>query len=123
MSAIQHGRIFYINSRDRTSGTDGNFSAIVQIPQTQAFDSVVVLDVLIPKSYYLVQTNQNTFTLQEGSQQATVTIPVGNYNRNNFQSVLQTQLRAASPNGWVHSVTYPNTTTNPDTGKYTYTVT
>ena len=55
-------RIFYINSRDRLAGTDANFSYSLAIQNNEIFDHAVVLQMEIPKSYYLVQTDYNTFT-------------------------------------------------------------
>ena len=45
----------YINSRERIAGTDENFTYNIQFPDGFDFTHVVCLNVLIPKSYYLIQ--------------------------------------------------------------------
>jgi hypothetical protein len=113
----------YVNSAERTSGTTDNFTYNVNLPPDKNFNKVVVLDALIPKSYWLVQSGYNTFQLTENGTTVTVTIPVGNYNLTSWRYIIANVLNNASPNGWVYSVSYPNTNTSPDTGLLTYTVT
>jgi hypothetical protein len=123
MSYIQYKRFFYINSKNRLSGTDSNFSFNLEIPQNQDYDKVVVLQASIPKSYFLVESGYNTFQLQEDTSAVTITIPVGSYTRRSFQTTLQQKLRSYSPHGYVYTVSYPNTSQDADTGKFTYSVT
>ncbi len=113
----------YVDSRNRLAGTDSNFTYNINFPPDAQFDRVVVLNALIPKSYYLVQTGHNTFTLTEGTSAVTVTVPVGCYLLDTFRSVVQGVLNTASPHGWVYAVSYPTITTSANTGKYTFTVT
>jgi hypothetical protein len=47
----------------------------------------------------------NTFTLTEIVSR-TITIPVGNYTKNNLLTVLQTQLNTGAPVGWTYTVSY-----------------
>lgn len=115
-------QIFYINSRNRKNGSHNNFSYILNIDPRQDFDRVVLLSASIPKSYYLIRTNKNTFTLEEDSVQVTVTIPPGNYNRNSLRIVLQNQLNLVSPNTWTYSVNIDNVARSFDRGKYIFTV-
>jgi hypothetical protein len=82
---------------------------------------VVVLQANIPKSYYLVQSTNNTFTLTELGVPYTVTVPIGNYTRTNLKTALTTLLTAASGNAWTYTVTIPSTS-QVDLGKYTITV-
>ena len=72
----------YINSRDRISGTDENFSYNIQFPEGFDFTHVVCLNALIPKSYYLIQSGgvENIFYLKENL--TTVTISIQNSDRN-----------------------------------------
>jgi hypothetical protein len=119
-------KVFYINSRNRTAGTDANFTYSIDMkgfsrPPTHC----VVLQANIPKSFYIVQGGQNTFTLTEegGANSATVTIPVGNYSRLSFRTTLQTLLNTTSPNGYTYAVTTPTTSSAADTGKFTFTCT
>lgn len=116
-----HKKLVYINSKNRLSGTNSDFTYAVNL---QGFkpDYVTVLQCNIPKSYYMVQNGLNTFTLREGGASAIVTIPIGNYNRTNFKTTLQTLLNGASPTLWVYTVTIPPSS-GADNGKYTFTVT
>src|SRR4051794_24594276 len=106
---IKNKRTFYINSRNRLTGTDADFTAQVDIPTTDKFDRVCVLDISIPKSYYLVQNGQNTFTLTEAKGSATITIDPGNYSRRNFATLLTAKLNTASAglSGWTYAITVP----------------
>ena len=121
MSQIVNKRIFYVNSRNRVSGTDSDFTCIID-GRMEDFDHVVVLQASIPKSYYLVQDGQNSFVLNEDGNQTTVAIPEGSYTRSSFRAQLETSLNNASFHGWLYSITVPSTTVTGDTGKFTYTV-
>lgn len=112
-------KIFYINSANRESGTDSDFAFKLNIDQNSRFNKCVILQALIPKSYYLIQSGQNTFTIQHDASTYTITIPEGNYSRSTFQSQLTTQLNAAS--SFVYSISYPSSTAS-QTGKYTFNV-
>lgn len=114
-------KIYYINSRNRVSGNDNDFIAILDMKQ---FDPThcVVLQANIPKSYYMIQDGLNTFTLtEEDVNVATITIPAGNYTRTNFRTALTALLNDGSPNGYTYVVTTPTTSVGGDTGKYTFT--
>ncbi len=113
--------ILNFNSKDRVSGTNSNFNSLPADLGTNAFDTVCLVQASLPKSFYNVPSGYNTFTLQEGLLSATVTIPVGSYNRINLQSVLATRLTAASPSAFTYTVSYPPSTAA-DTFHYTFTV-
>jgi len=121
MAISSSHKLFYLNSRSRLSGTDSNFIHKVEFPKNSDFDRICVLDISIPKSYYLVQSGTNTFTLEEDGKQATITITPANYNIRNLLVEIATRLNGASPNGWTYAVTYPSSD-QPDTGKFTYSV-
>ena len=55
MSFVTNPYYVYINSREREAGTDENFTYNIQFPDGLDFTHVVCLNVLIPKSYYLIQ--------------------------------------------------------------------
>lgn len=114
--------IAYITSKDRVGGTNSNFTSSPIDLGINNYDAVCLSQASIPRSFYNVPTSYNTFSLKEGVSTAIITIPVGSYNRINLQSVLQTQLNTSSPNGWTYVVSYPNTTTQADTFKYSITV-
>ena len=112
----------YVNSRERIAGTDENFTYAINFPQDHDFDTVVCLNALIPKSYYLIQdgTFENIFQLQENNTVVTVTVPIGSYLLSAFRTTIGALLTAASPNGLTYTLTYPATSAA-DTGKWTFT--
>lgn len=122
MNLIEHSKLFIVNSTDRASGTNSDFRYNLNILSTDRFDRCVVLRGCFPKSYYTIGANES-FILDENGPQATIPIPRGSYNFISFKTILISALNTASPNGWTYNVTYPNTATQPDTGKFTYTVT
>lgn len=87
-----------------------------------------ILEVQIPFTYYVFQTYNNTFTLQENAGgPATVTIPVGNYTAAQMATQLAASLNAVSPNSYVYSATFSSITqkftiTNNDAGHHTFTL-
>lgn len=112
----------YVNSRDRISGTDENFTYNIQFPPGVDFTHVVCLNALIPKSYYLIQNGplENIFQLQENNTVVTITVPIGSYLLAAFRSVIGTLMTNASPNGLTYTLTYPSLS-GADTGKWTFT--
>lgn len=122
MSAISEVFHIYIDSHNRLSGTDTNFTYSIAFPTGIIYDRVVLLNAIIPKSYYLINSRNNTFTLRENTTDVTITIPVGDYLLNTFRTVIQGLLNTNSPNGWTYTVTYPNINTQANTGKYTFNV-
>lgn len=124
MNLITNKKIFYVNSRNRISGSDNNFSYKLDLNASDEFDSVVVLACSIPKSYYLIRPGKNTFLLLEnnGTTSNIVTLPIGNYSRKTFQTVLQSALNSASLNGYIYTVSYPNLINQADNGKFNFIV-
>lgn len=116
-------QIFYINSARRISGTNSNFRYYLNIDPVQEYDRVVVLAASIPKSYYLVDSSHNHFTLSEGISSTSILFPEGNYSRRSLTTTLQTLLNTGSPNGYTYTVTYTNIGSGNDNGKLTITVT
>lgn len=122
MSFIERKKIFYVNSANRNNGTDSDFTYVFDLLSSDIYDKVTVLQMIIPKSYYLIQEGYNTFTLVENGVNIIITIPVGNYNRRSFQSVVQNILTSSSLNNWIYTISYSNSQTQTDNGKYTYNV-
>jgi hypothetical protein len=122
-SSITPPLIVNFNSKDRVSGTNSNFNSIPVDLGHNAFDTVCLVQASIPKSFYNMPSGYNTFTLTENdgvtTTSVTVTIPPGNYNRINLQSVLATVLTNASPDGLTYTVGYPASTVA-DTFHYTF---
>lgn len=103
----------YLDSSDAVSMTPSY--AVTDWPVFR-FDTPVkriaqmkVLQAEIPFSFYVINTDNNTFTLAEPAS-ATVTIPVGNYTSATLPSALGTAMSTASPGGRTYTVTYSATT-------------
>jgi hypothetical protein len=113
------------SSKDRVSGNVNSFTSSPTDVGVNTFDSVVLLAASIPKSFYNVPSNYNTFTLTEKGFSTTITVSPGNYNKITLSTKLATLLTAGSVtlgNNWVYTVTYP-APTEPDDFKYTFNVT
>lgn len=115
MSYIEDKRIYYVNSANRTAGEHSNFSYKFDIPINK-FDYVVCLDLSIPKTYYLIQSDRNSFTLKEDNKQEIITIPEGNYSTISFSKYMAQELTNKSPNGYQYKITMNNQ------GKFEYEV-
>ena len=146
MNHISSKSMFYIDSQNRTSGTSGNFSINFAMPPNNRYDRIVVMQASIPKSFYLVNAPYNTFQLLEPGTSSsgsainifgsvstngatkTITLAEGNYSKTNMIVCLQTMLSLASSlnstlaTQYVYTVGYP-LMNQPNTGKFTYTVT
>jgi hypothetical protein len=119
--------VISLNSKDRVGGENSNFISKAIDLGINKYDSVCLVQASIPRSFYNVATNFNTFTLREPApllRTITITMPVGSYNKINFASVLATTLTAASlasGNSWTYAVSYPSALVG-DTFKYTFSV-
>lgn len=123
--SIKNSQIFNINSRNRISGSDSDFSIVLNVDKNVEYSKVLVSGGAIPKSYYLVQSGYNTFTLQEGASTATITLTPGNYNRRSLANVLKTLLDAGSVSmghSYVYTITYNNAVSEQDSGLFYYSV-
>ncbi len=112
-------QMVYVNSRNRLSGTDSNFAYKFDLNYAN-YSHVACLQASIPKSYYLIEKDANTFVLQEGLVSHTVEMPSGNYSRNSFVSELQTQLNLAG--NWTYTVNLSNYQQSAETGLLYFTV-
>lgn len=120
-NAVDHPTPLYIDSSERVSGTDSAFlSAPAIISAGNTYDSVVVNQVSIPKSWYNVPARYNYFYLVENGVPITITLPPGNYNRITLALVLPPLMTAASLSGLTYSMSYPDVATQADTGKFTF---
>jgi hypothetical protein len=121
--------LYYVNSRNRASGTTSNFTVNIEMPggTSETFDSICVIQASIPKSYYLIDTGRNQFNLSEttpmGTSTAVIQIDPGNYTRRSLASYLQVLLNSGSPNGFKYVVAIPDYVRGPDTGKFLFQVT
>lgn len=122
MALITDKTIFYVNGRNRQSGDESDFLYQIQIPKETKYDMCCVLQMSIPKSYYLIQTGEY-FQLVENKTTVNISIATGNYTRKSLAATVASALTSGSPNGWVYVITYDTSSTSVDTGKYTFTVT
>lgn len=109
-------QVIKIDSGDRISGTHNDFIAEVNLDPTKEVDRVLLNFTAIKKSFKLVETDHNTFTLREGSNSATIRIPTGAYSSTTFSTALTTLLNAGSPSPWTYSISF-----NDRDGTFTYT--
>jgi len=124
MNLIEQKKVFFIDSKKRLNPKDShsNFSFKLPITQEDEFDSCCVLQMQIPKSYYLVREGQNVFYLFENNAELIMRIPPGNYSRRSFQNTVQNLLNENSLNLFTYEVIYPDSK-SADTGKFTFRVT
>ena len=99
-------RIVTFSSENLVSGSNSTFQSTPIDLGVVEFDSVICIDANIPKSFYNMPSNYNSFTLTESGSNVTVTIPVGSYNVNTLGTAIQTQLNAVSPHTWTYAVSY-----------------
>ena len=116
-------RVYHVNTIFKSSGTNEHFSYAMQIPSSEAYDRVVLLQAAIPNTFYLIQEEYNTFILREDEVDTTITIPPGNYSAKVFGRVVGQLMTDASPNSWSYTIVLPNQSIEAQTGKFTYSVT
>jgi len=113
---------FLIDSDNRNTGTNSMFTINVPIRQNNKFDTVALVSIGVPKSYYNVDTGLNTFTLKENGASTIVTLSSGSYNITNYQRLMESQLNTASSvidavNPWTYTLSFDDSTF-----KWTYTI-
>lgn len=106
---------FLIDSKDRTSGTNSNFHINVKLKKDNSYNMISLVHAGVPKSYYNIDSQNNTFTLTENGSSTTVTLTPGDYTSSTFPAHLEYQLDAASlvidaSNPWTYSATFDSTT-------------
>lgn len=116
-------RIEYINSANRTVGTNENFQWSMSMSPDEQYDRVCVLFANIPISYYLVKAGSNTFQLTELTSTVTITVPAGNYSATSFINVVLPLINTASPHSWVYTMTINNNFTTVSNGLFYFGVT
>lgn len=105
-ATISPPKVITFSSTNSLNETNSSFQSIPVDLGLNDYDSVVVVDANIPKSFYNFPSGYNTFILQEGATQVTITIPPASYNINNLLTVLTTLLSAGSPNTWDYLAEY-----------------
>lgn len=117
-----NSRTYDLDSHNATTGTSGDFTYKIDIPnigKEAGADglAVVCLSATIPRTFYNVNaTTGNTIQLKENNgAPVTITVPPGDYGFSTFATTMTALLNAASPNGWVYTMTKSYITS-----KYTY---
>ena len=117
--------LFFSSENAVSDNSNSTFNSVPIQLTSNLFDSVVLKSGNFPKSWYNMPPNYNTFLLTEVissvSTNVTVTIPVGNYTKNNLLLLLISVLNSASPNHLTYNVTYSSANVG-DTYKMTYSV-
>lgn len=113
--------IIYINSLNRSSGTDANFTYSIKLNPLIKYDKVVLLSACIPKSYYLIQDGFNTFTLVENSATYIIALTPGNYTRTSVVKEIISQLND-SGTSYTYNCVYQNILKTYDDGKLLFTI-
>ena len=74
-------KIIVINSRDKISGTNSNFTIQLQDSISQEVLKILVKDVFVPNQFYNVDGDNNTLDLNQNSLGVVQAIvPAGQYN-------------------------------------------
>lgn len=114
--------ITYVNSRNRISGTDSNFTYNIEFPPSRKFNRVCVTRISIPKSYYIIAEPDNWFTLREMGVDVHISLPTGNCGRKTFVRTVRDLLNQHSPHQWTYDIEYAGMN-DIDDGKLTFSVT
>lgn len=114
----------YINSNNRTSGTHSNFNYQIPVNTYGNVDRVALIQCDIPKSYYLINSTNNTFQLYENGTTTNVVLQSGCYNVSQIIVEITRALNAATilSATSTYSVSFPSAT-SPQTGKFTFLLT
>ncbi len=114
---------YNITSASRNSGTTSNFNIKLDIPNDilNKLNAVSISNISLPKSFYQISNNYNTFHLYEDNVLITITIEQGNYTKSQLYVALQTKMTNQSLNNIIYTVTDEQTLY--DTGKLKITAT
>lgn len=107
---IDESQIFNVSSsrENVVSGTTSDFIYKFDIDNDANYDRCAILSASIPKSYYLIDENNDDFILVENNIQVPINIPHGNYTITAWKQTLTSLLTSNSPNNWVYNVSFPN---------------
>ena len=123
-SSFSPPTIISFNSKDRIAGTNSNFISKPIDLGINKYNAVCIVQASIPKSYFNMPNNYNTFTLVELGIPITISVPIGNYTKINLATKLSSLLTTASTtlgNNWIYKCTYPDYT-EADDFRFTFTV-
>ena len=114
---------YNLNSKNRSSGTNDNFTINIDLPSDIArfINKVSVTQVCVPKSWYFLQTGSNNLHLYEevigsgNKQLINIIIPEGNYSKLQLYNKLGSLMTLNSLNGVTY--TFTDEHNDYDTGK------
>ena len=88
---------YYVDSSHRISGTSNDLRLSLSSKHSQSDEhELKVLQAIIPNSYYLINSSNNTFTCNDGSDK-TITLTQGNYaSLSTLATEIKTQLDAST---------------------------
>lgn len=100
-------KILVVNSRDRSSGSNSDFSLDFRADSsTQQVLKVLVKDVFVPNQFYNINNSNNTIEIKQNAEpNATATITEGQYNINQLIIALQDAINAVLIDGCVVVIT------------------
>ncbi len=105
-------KIIVINSRDKISGTNSNFTIQLQDSISQEVLKILVKDIFIPNQFYNVDADNNTLDLNQNSLGVVqAIIPAGQYNIDALIVALKTAIDAVLIGSVTVAIT-KNTNTN-----------
>ena len=119
MSIMKDSTIFIIDGSKAISGTGANFNININMPKGKNYNRVCLLQAIIPKSYFLCTTGENTFILSENGN-TTVTVTQGSYNAISWTILIGNLLTSSSTAGWTYTITLPDPRFQVDTAMFTY---
>jgi hypothetical protein len=108
-------KILVINSKDKQSGTNGDFTVQFNDSSCQQVQKVLVKEIFVPNVFYNISDDgkrtNNTLTLsQNGLANITVTIPEGQYNIDLLMVELKNAIDTVLIDGAIVTVTRSSTT-------------
>lgn len=124
MNIFKDTQDIIINSAFRQSGTDSNFLYFMSdLDRSIDWERVSVVNVSIPKSFYMVDDARNSFKVSHdnGATFTTLTLSNGNYTRESMKLELTNKLNTIGT--YIYSITYNRINSAVDNGKYTFNVT
>ncbi len=103
-------REIIFDTRDRVAGTVSNPTFNIQ--QTMKIKQIQIPEAIIPYTWYVFTALNNKVDFFEPASGpiTTVTIAPGNYTSTTFINALKAALDAASPNGYIYTITINSTT-------------
>lgn len=102
---IKNLQTFYVNSYYmRVSGSDTEFFINLNLQKNIKYNSISVSDVVIPKSYKLIDEKNNSIILIENNEEIIITFEIGNYTVEQFMKRLGVLMSSNSKNNIIYNV-------------------